>query len=283
MLNLACRNRRQARHRAGEWSAVAAEEAARRARRVESSCHLAEACRGEVEHRVRREHREVAEACVAAGDEARRAIGIGERRFAVRFQARLTERTRKPFDAEQRQRNSCREQRIDERRCRRKHRPSLTGRFSRAIGQARHPCERSNRTRISELRGNRRIARQQSSPRRLAFGQFQFIGKPVFNRHTCARHSISESQHPHPSAVEHMMQRGIVDWIREPGSGIRDSGFGTGSGFGIRRFRRIRSKVLQFVASSYVGEVREQGLRRRITVEAAIGDAERPAQKSSRP
>ena len=56
-------------------------------------------------------------------------------------------------------------------------------------------------------------------PRRLALSQLQVFRKPVLDGDSRARHTVPEPQHPHPAAVEHMMQRGIVHWIREsPGS-----------------------------------------------------------------
>ena len=86
---------------------------------------------------------------------------------------------------------------------------------ARAVAEARHPVEPARRrTRPRTARatdGNRSSSRCHAgspSARRSS------VGQRIRHRHAGAGHAVAEAQHPHPPAVEHVVQRGVVHRIR---------------------------------------------------------------------
>ena len=77
--------------------------------------------------------------------------------------------------------------------------------------------------------------------------------------------TVANAQHPHPPAVEHVVQRGVVHRIRRPLSA------------------RARAAVVgHLVAAVDAYEVRVERLRRRKIIEAPFAEPERLAQEPAR-
>ena len=112
----------------------------------------------------------------------------------------------------------------------------------------------------AELIRHRRQRRQQTVPCRRTLGGAERRRDRIGQRGPGAGDAVVETQHPDPSAGEHLMHRGIVDRIR----------------------RRVRRRP-QPVPSLDAFEMRVESLRRRKPAARRFRKAERAVQEASRP
>src|SRR5689334_21633694 len=109
------------------------------------------------------------------------------------------------------------------------------------------------------MRTDRREALQDSPPCRLALSESYLLSECIRHGDTDARNAVVEPEHPHPAAIENMMQRGV---IRRVGRSL------------------LECEFWHRVCTTHIREVREKSLRARKMLKPGSRQFKRPIQKS---
>src|SRR6187200_305687 len=117
----------------------------------------------------------------------------------------------------------------------------------------RHPSEFTNRLRFGKLIVNRWKSRQNSLPGWFPLRKPQVLREFIANGNTRAGDTVVEPQHPHPSAIENVVQGCVVYRVGRVSSGA------------VSR---------HCIATVHAREMGKQRLSCRITVEAVLRDTQ---------